>query len=1097
MNHTTSPMSFYRLIARSLAYHRRMHMGLLLGVMLACGILTGALLVGGSVDYSLREIATSRLGRVAYAMNWTNRFFGQTLADTLREQDSRVHASAVLTLRGMLRLPAERQAQASQINRVQVYGIDPGFREFSGDAGVLGPQKIAVNEKAARTLNVKPGDDLQLRMVRASVMPMDAPLSSRKEQPVITRIVTVKAVLSDAQLGRFSLAANQTTPYNVFVDRAWLQEQMELGGLANLMVAGDEIALNDLHRTLGQSWNLEDTGLRLRSHTSGLLQLESTRIFLDEEVVRAAMEIPGASPTLTYLVNAIANGGRMTPYSFVEAGPVPPDMPDDHVLINEWLAEQIGAEPGDSLDVAYSKLLPNNTFVEQQRQFTVHSVIPMDRLAVERELAPVFPGLSDVETCSDWDIGMPMDATRLKDEANEAYWRRYRQTPKLLTTFKAGQATWGNQFGSVTAIRFASPGLDEAQVRTLLREKIRAEAIGLQFAPVKDIAVNAVAQATDFGGLFVGMSVFLIVAALILLGLLYVFGLQQRASEMGVLLAVGFPRWRVRALLLLEACPTALAGAALGALAGVVYARLLLAGLAWLWPAAVANTVVQLHVAPAHVILGTFTGILCALLVVWGCVWRATRRTSRELMTSDYASMPPALLLQPTHMYRFLLLPALAFLLAIGLAANAWRTNPQSLVEPFFSVGTLLLLAELGCFWWILRYLACHGSFRRVSLAKMALANLARRRGRSLSVAGLTACGCLLVFSVSSMQENLALHAGERDSGTGGFALFAETTVPITVASEDIAKTLGVEAVPLKVRDGDDAGCLNLNRAQTPRLFGVHAEKLSTLRAFVPGSGNDTLWPLLNKQLPDGVIPALAGDANTALWGLQKKTGPDDGDVVPYRDESGREFKLKLVGQLPMRLSVFQGSLLISDEAFARLFPSEAGYRAFLVEAPPEKGPEIAARLNRDFERFGMEAVPASQRLQEFYSVEATYLAMFLVLGGLGLVFGAGGAGIVVLRNVFERRTEIGVLHAVGYDKTTVFRILFAEHALLILSGTVLGALAAGASILPLVLLSQTTVSTRLQAMLFGAIILANVMGVVAGLWAGLPRDPVQHLRAE
>ena len=257
------------------------------------------------------------------------------------------------------------------------------------------------------------------------------------------------------------------------------------------------------------------------------------------------------------------------------------------------------------------------------------------------------------------------------------------------------------------------------------------------------------------------------------------------------------------------------------------------------------------------------------------------------------------------------------------------------------------------------------------------------------------------------------------------------------------------------------------------------------------------MWGLLDQELPDGVVPALAGDANTAIWGLKKKTGQKDGDVLSYRDESGKEFKLKLVGQLPMRLSVFQGSLLISDAAFTRLFPSEAGFRAFLIDAPSEKTSETAARLNRDFERFGMEAVPAVQRLRDFYAVESTYLAMFLVLGGLGLVLGAGGVGVVVLRNVFERRTEVAIFHALGYERRTVFRVLFAEHGVLVLGGMALGTLAAAAAVLPLVLFSQTTVSAGLQMALLAIIVLANLVSVAVLLRAGLSPNPIPDLRQE
>ena len=56
----------------------------------------------------------------------------------------------------------------------------------------------------------------------------------------------------------------------------------------------------------------------------------------------------------------------------------------------------------------------------------------------------------------------------------------------------------------------------------------------------------------DFGLLFLGFSLFLIAAALVLVGLLVRLGLDRRASEIGLLLATGYRTRTVRRLLLAE-----------------------------------------------------------------------------------------------------------------------------------------------------------------------------------------------------------------------------------------------------------------------------------------------------------------------------------------------------------------------------------------------------------------------------------------------------------------------------------------------------------------------------------------------------------------
>ena len=90
---------------------------------------------------------------------------------------------------------------------------------------------------------------------------------------------------------------------------------------------------------------------------------------------------------------------------------------------------------------------------------------------------------------------------------------------------------WSNRFGSLTVVRRltrrrgSAPTCCAACRRRRLFFKISA---GRRSQP---------APATDFGALYLGLSFFLILAALLLTVLLFVFGVEQR--EVGALLALG------------------------------------------------------------------------------------------------------------------------------------------------------------------------------------------------------------------------------------------------------------------------------------------------------------------------------------------------------------------------------------------------------------------------------------------------------------------------------------------------------------------------------------------------------------------------------
>src|SRR5439155_9131969 len=109
-------------------------------------------------------------------------------------------------------------------------------------------------------------------------------------------------------------------------------------------------------------------------------------------------------------------------------------------------------------------------------------------------------------------------------------WKQWRGTPKAFVTLAAGKKMWANRFGELTAVRYPAPpnvsiAQFKEQIEAGLLKQINPGEMGLRFEPVRAQALAAANQAQDFGQLFLGFSFFLIVAALILMALLFQFGL--------------------------------------------------------------------------------------------------------------------------------------------------------------------------------------------------------------------------------------------------------------------------------------------------------------------------------------------------------------------------------------------------------------------------------------------------------------------------------------------------------------------------------------------------------------------------------------------
>ncbi len=1125
-------MTFRTLLLRSLRFHWRAHLGVLLGAAVGSAALIGALVVGDSVRGSLREMAMRRLGPINAALDAGDRLVGADLAQRLVRWGSSAQRAALATNRDYEGfVVSERHMDAivskpdgtARANHVNLYAGLDGFvvpsSDFDGKAlrnfFESGRGEDAyLNESLAKQLHASAGGGILLRVRKPTSLSAEAPITPRHDQSAAGR-VRIGGVISTSDLGDFSLRAGTAVPLNVFMHGKTLSDMTGVPIRPNLLTAylgwiehpssahnrlrilltrigfpnsffrvkWHDAPVDVLNGGLREVWQLDDAQAELRPiEGGGWIELRSSRVFLDPPLVKAGTNAdPGARQILTYLANLLRAGTNATPYSMVTAaGPpwTPADLRDDEILVGQWLADDLKVKPGDLVELTYFLPESGARLTEATNRFRVRALVPMELPWADRTLMPEFPGLEKAESTADWDTAFPLvHKIRPKDEL---YWKLYRGTPKAFVTLAAGQKMWGNRFGNLTAIRFPVPPEPAARdgratvtaedYRTALERKILAtlkpEDVGLRFEPVREQALRAADQSQDFGQLFLGFSFFLIAAALLLMALLFQLGVEQRGREVGTLLALGFRPRQVRRLLLCEGVTLAALGAGLGALGGVGYAQALLLGLATIWHDAVGTSALQFHATVGSVAGGIVASVAVAAVAIGLTLRGLAKRPARELLAGE-AESPKS---KAGRWSGWVAGTALAS--AVGMTAWAVARGETANAETFFSAGALLLVASLA---FVSAWLSRAGRASRPggrgreacpTLGSLARSGCARRRKRSLATAGVLACGCFLIVSLGVFRLDADRDATRRSSGTGGFALLGEATLPVVkdlntkagresfgLGDQELA---GVSVAPFRVHDGDEASCLNLNRAQQPRLLGVKPELLAgrfTFAQVAAGLDRDKGWKLLKAERGSGnaapppilnsdEIPAV-GDLNSILWALGKNVG----DTLDFTDERGRPFKVRLVGAVAN--SILQGTLIIDEAQFVKRFPDESGHRFFLIDAPTNATAKVSAALSRALADYGLEVTPAARRLAAFNAVQNTYLSTFQVLGGLGLLLGSAGLGVVVLRNVLERRGELAVLLAVGFRRRTLRRLVLSEHAALLAVGLGAGGVAAAVAVLP------------------------------------------------
>jgi ABC-type lipoprotein release transport system permease subunit len=1102
-------LTLFRLIYRSLLHYRRTGVVVLLGTAVAVAALVGSLLVGASVTGSLRDTALARLGTIRYALT-APRDLRAGLAAQLTE-----HGGGTVTPIYQTFGAVTNAATGVVIPHVNVIGVDDAFWTLYPNAGIsLSGRRAAMNAALARDLGIAANDACLVTVGRNSALSSDLLFAQRSREATRRRLrVTVDRVLPDRGPGGFTLAAGSAVPRNLFVDRGWLLMMLDKGDVANVLATAyaDAHAPDMLAGALQNTCTPEDRGFTLVPDPAGnRLLLQSTAMVLPQAAVRAGRQAAQecgakARRASMYLAERIwrfdnglfeeHDGPAVTcrsesgppheiAYVLLSAIETDADTPQPRwrMTLNQWAAQDLGAGAHEQLVLQY--LVPSLDGQFNTRMVILSTQATLPVTPADAALIPPIEGVSDATRIDAWEAPFPVNMA-LVTPRDETYWERYRTTPKAYVDLETIHHLWasgpqGMNADWVTTLVLTPPPQESlahfaARYRTRLHTAMSVSDAGLAFRPVRAQALQAAKGSTDFASLFLCMSLFLVAAAAGLAGMLMRLLAERRAAEAGLLLATGFPARTVQRVIVGEGLVLSLLGTLLGTPLGILYAGGALHGLTTWWRGAVGEVPLWLHVDAGTLVTGALCGFLVGLLAVaWGA--RAiSRRPVLELLAGwqamavvEQITRRPAVVAMATGLLAVLLLVA-------GIA----KLIPAE--GAFFGGGTLLLVAGLNA------ASALLAAWQRRPLPAPTLAALARRnvavnRGRSLLVLGLLAGAAFLLVTVAANIRDLSrMDPRRRDGGTGGFSLRAVSTLPLLYdlntpagrahlgfAPEDEAAFRGVTIIGLRVSPGDDISCLNLARPGTPRLLGVPPALVAR--------GGFPLHPVAKLNNPwdalrgDGAeVPAVA-DAESLEWTLH--SGPGKTLQMPAGT-------LRFTGTLAG--SLFSSEVLVAEDRFSRLYPGITAPRYFLIDTPPGRERAVAAALRRVLGEDGLEVRDTREVLNSVLGVQNAYLAIFLAIGGLGMVLGTVGLLVILLRNALERRREFALMLATGYRREALAALLLREHAGLLLAGLAGGTAAALLAVLPQVLGTSARVP---WALLIGLLAMLVIVGLASCLVA-------------
>ncbi len=987
-------MNFNNLKTKSITYYKRYYKLVAVATLVTVAVIVGSLVVGDSVRTTLVKRVDERLGNTETIIFSRNSFIEKQIL-----QDALLHdVKGILLSNGFVSI-------SGKLIPVMVWGV--------GDADIpAGNAKV--NPHLYKELQQTTGSDIVLRLPATGLVPSGSLFVT--DNYTTSLRLTLAGTVEVEDGGNLNLKNEQTIPFNIFVNDQELAQILETDNKINLILSPKNISENDLNTI----WSYDLSGLKVTTSKNGT-EITSDRIFIQQEAVDAiCKENPESDRLFSYLVNSINTENNSIPYSFVTA--VENVLQKDEIILSDYAAHRLNAAIGDTIQLTYFTSHDLKVLKTDTLYCIVNQIVPLSIFQSDSTLSADFPGLSNVENCTDWNSDLPIDMTLITQE-DEDYWDLYRNTPKAIISYQAIADDWSNSYGNATAIRTKAKDID--------LQSLNYEMFGIQLIHPKEAGLYAARNGVDFSSLFLALGFFIILSAMLLMLVPLSEMIEQRKSEINLLRSLGYSQKRIFKIFRQESLPIVLIASVVGVLAGLIYTFLVMWLLGNVWKGATHTDGFSVYPNMITMLIGLISGIIISLLLLQITLKRLLKNRQHKKRKEKLS------------LNRKLVSAGTTTVLIISLAFINLTNLKSSIL--FILIGVLALTAFAL---WV-DYLICRNgsifSKKTFDIQKMIWATVFTTKKQALLSFFTLAIGVFIVFSVGLNRRGFS-DSSQLQKGMGGYSLWCESRVPVyhNISTQEGREKLALQDLPANTEvlqmlryGADDASCLNLNKVINPTVLGVDMGELKNSdfqieQSLYSNNREETFEMIRSKK--DSLYPVLV-DETVLMWGLMLKLG----DTLIYEGNNGKKVTVQIAGTL--KNSIFQGNILMDKQLFSEIWSDITGSEVALIKIPQDEIDEAKTLLSQALHNYGVIVTPTSQRLKEFYSVTDTYLTIFLTLGGIGLLLGIMSFIIVIRKNLTSRKNEIIMYRTLGFTKETIIKVLYRENLIIplyaIASGTI------------------------------------------------------------
>ena len=182
------------------------------------------------------------------------------------------------------------------------------------------------------------------------------------------------------------------------------------------------------------------------------------------------------------------------------------------------------------------------------------------------------------------------------------------------------------------------------------------------------------------------------------------------------------------------------------------------------------------------------------------------------------------------------------------------------------------------------------------------------------------------------------------------------------------------------------------------------------------------------------------GGDNITLKGIKPDDKAFDPVTITVRNAvSGATTDLQVIGVIDFGASASFFGIYIPEPAFQTVFGQPMLTRHLIGLQDPGQAKATAREIEASLLSSGVQAESLKATIDKGQRVTRNFFLLMQSFAGLGLFVGIAAVGVIAFRTVVERRQQIGMLRAIGYQRSTVALSFLLESSFIALLGIAAG----------------------------------------------------------